>query len=108
MQERREQTRVETVSRVKISHTTFGSLKAMTRNISSQGLYIELSDQPHLPVGAHIQLNMLDSARPDVAFNVKVLRTDKQGVALKFVDYEVEGERFDLSQLNLHWKTEAG
>ncbi|MCW9025319.1 MAG: PilZ domain-containing protein [Gammaproteobacteria bacterium] len=107
MSEKRSHERVDTVSKVKISHTTFGSRPARTRNISAQGLYIELSDQPHLPVGAHIQLNMLDSVRPDVAFNVKVLRTDKQGVALKFVDYEVAGERFELSELNVHWKNEA-
>ena len=99
MGEKRADDRTNTISRVKISHSTFGSRKAVTRNISSKGVYIELQEQPHLPVGAHIQLEMLDSAQPDMSFNVKVLRTDRQGVALKFVDYEINGEHFDISEL---------
>lgn len=99
MDERRENGREDTISQVKISHSTFGSRKAITRNISSKGIYIELQEQPHLPVGAHIQLQMLDSVQPDMSFNVKVLRTDRQGVALKFVDYELNGERFDITEL---------
>ena len=99
MDERRENGREDTMSRVKISHSTFGTRKAITRNISSKGIYIELQEQPHLPVGAHIQLQMLDSAQPDMSFNVKVLRTDRQGVALKFVDYELNGERFEITDL---------
>ncbi|MDH5573752.1 MAG: PilZ domain-containing protein [Gammaproteobacteria bacterium] len=100
MDEKRESNRANAVSQVKISHSTFGSRKAVTRNISSKGVYIELQEQPHLPVGAQIQLQMLDSARPEASFNVKVLRTDRQGVALKFVDYESSSEGFDISKLN--------
>jgi len=106
MGEKRSQGRVRTVSRVKISHSTFGSRRALTRNISTNGVYLELQDQPQLPVGAHIRMQMLDSARPDVSFNMKVLRTDRQGVALKFVDYEVEGERFDIDKLKQHWQSD--
>lgn len=104
MGEKRSQGRMKTVSRVKISHSTFGSRRALTRNISAHGVYLELQDQPQLPVGAHIRMQMLDSARPDVAFNMKVLRTDRQGVALKFVDYELEGERFNINELKQHWQ----
>lgn len=104
MDEKRSQNRVNTVSRVKISHSTFGSRRALTRNISTTGVYLELQDQPQLPVGAHIRMQMLDSARPDVSFNMKVLRTDRQGVALKFVDYEVEGKRFNINDLKQHWQ----
>jgi len=35
---------------------------------------------------------------------MKVLRTDRQGLALKFVDYEVEGERFNINDLKQHWE----
>ncbi len=104
MDEKRSQGRVNTVSKVKISHSTFGSRRALTRNISSSGVYLELQDQPQLPVGAHIRMQMLDSMRPDVSFNMKVLRTDRQGLALKFVDYEVEGERFNINDLKQHWE----
>lgn len=107
MAEKRSQNRVNTVSRVKISHSTFGSRRALTRNISTSGVYVELQDQPQLPVGAHIRMQMLDSVRPDVSFNMKVLRIDRQGLALKFVDYEVEGKRFNIKELNQHWENNA-
>ena len=107
MQEKRSHARINTVSRVKISHSSFGSRRALTRNISSKGVYLELPDQPQLPVGAHIRMQMLDSARPDVSFNMKVLRTDRQGLALKFVDYELEGQRFDINDLKQHWQNSA-
>jgi len=105
MDDKRSQSRVTRVSKVKISHSTFGSRRALTRNISSNGVYLELQDQPQLPVGAHIRMQMLDSIRPDVSFNMKVLRTDRQGLALKFIDYELEGERFNIDDLKQHWES---
>jgi len=87
------------VARVRIGHSTFGVIEAFTRNISDNGVYVNLHRQPNLPVGSHIKLHMLDSAMPEIAFNTKVVRTDDRGVSLMFVDYEMRGRRYAITTL---------
>jgi hypothetical protein len=66
-------------------------------------VFVELRERLRLPVGAHIKMQFLDSARPDIAFNTKVIRENDEGIALSFVDFEVHGQRYTIEQLSDHW-----
>jgi len=90
-------------ARVKISHSTFGFIKTTTRDISDIGLFVELQHRLRLPIGGHIKLQFLDSARPEIAFNMKVIRENDEGVGLVFVDYELDGQRYKMDELRQHW-----
>ncbi|MDZ7660983.1 PilZ domain-containing protein [Thiohalophilus sp.] len=103
IREKRSQFRKPRSARVKISHSTFGVIHATTRDISDTGVFVELRHRLRLPIGAHIKLQFLDSARPEIAFNMKVIRENDEGVALSFVDFELDGQRYKMDELRHHW-----
>ena len=107
MREKRLTPRKAVSARVRISHSTFGVINTRTQNISDTGVYLHLVNQPHLPIGAHIKMHMIDSAMPEIAFNMKVVRTDEQGISLVFVDYEVHGERYPIDSLQQVWRQQS-
>ena len=86
-------------ARVNISHSHFGTLYAITRDISNTGMFVLLNDMPHLPKGAHVRVQMPESANPDIIFNMRVVRTTSEGVGLVFVDYELDGKRHKIDRL---------
>ena len=97
--ERRYFTRRMVNARVKLVHGSIGEVRAKTRDISDSGVFVVLTPVPKLPIGAHIKMHMLDSRQPDIAFNMKVVRTTSEGVGMMFIDYEVSGERFSMDTL---------
>lgn len=99
MREKRQSVRTSVEASVRISHSTFGVIETVTRDVSDHGVYVKLAEKPHLPVGSHIKMHMLDSAYPDLAFNMKVVRIDDHGVSLRFVDYELNGARYTMDKL---------
>jgi len=103
LREKRTCVRITVKARVCLSHSTFGVINSHTRDISDTGVFVELSDKPRLPVGAHVKMQMLDSALPEIVFNMKVERTDDEGVALSFVDYELDGQRHAIAALKNKW-----
>ncbi len=103
LREKREGARIAVRARVCLSHSTFGVIHAYTRDISDSGVYVELAEKPRLPVGAHVKLQMLDSALPEIVFNMKVERTDEEGIAMSFVDYEHDGQRHAMDTLKNTW-----
>lgn len=103
MREKRLQFRKTVPARVSISHSTFGAIEAVTRDISDTGVFVQLRHRLRLPIGAHIKLQFMDSARPEIAFNMKVIRENDEGVALHFVDFELEGQRYKMAELRKHW-----
>jgi hypothetical protein len=105
--EKRYNIRKKLTARVRLSHSTFGVIHARTRNISDTGVFVELINQPHLPIGAHLKMHMLDSALPKLAFNMKVVRTDSQGISMKFVDYEEDGIRYPIKSLEQVWRQQS-
>ena len=107
MREKRNNQRKEVAARVRLSHSTFGVIHTRTRNISDTGVYLELLNKPHLPIGAHIKMHMLDSAMPELAFNMKVVRSDSHGISMKFVDYEIDGKRFPINSLEEVWRQQS-
>lgn len=86
-------------ARVDISHSHFGTLHALTHDISDTGLFVLLNEIPQLPKGAHLRVKLPESANPGIVFNMRVVRTTEEGVGLVFVDYEQGGERHQMAKL---------
>jgi hypothetical protein len=91
-------------ARVKLVHGSIGEIKAVTRDISDSGVFVEVKPVPKLPVGSHIKMHMLDSKQPEIAFNMKVVRTTAEGVGMMFIDYEFAGQRFPMEDLRKQLK----
>ena len=91
-------------ARVKLVHGTIGEVRAKTRDISDNGVFVAVNPVPKLPVGSHVKMHMLDSRQPDIAFNMKVIRTTPDGVGLMFIDYEFAGQRFPIDVLRKQLK----
>lgn len=91
---------------VKLSHSVFGEITAVTGDISNTGVFVHIADKPRLPKGAHIKLQFLRSVYPDVIFNTRVVRVTDNGLGLVFVDYEYGGSRFAMKDLKNIWKRE--
>ena len=102
--ERRQFPRHAVESKVRISHASFGVIDATSGNISDSGVCVYSDDIPTLPKGAHINLQFLDSANPDLLFNTRVVRSCEGGVGLVIVDYEYNGQRFSLDTLREQWE----
>jgi hypothetical protein len=103
LREKRGDARIAVRARVSLSHSTFGVIRAYTRDISDSGVFVELTDKPRLPVGAHVKMQMLDSALPEIVFNMKVERTIGEGIGFSFVDYEHDGQRHAMATLKDIW-----
>ena len=107
MTNKRQQLRQIVNAPVKLSHSVFGEIKAVTGDISNTGVFIRVDDKPTLPKGAHIKLQFLSSVYPNVSFNTRVVRVIDEGFGLVFVDYEYGGERFAMKHLKDIWHKEA-
>ena len=107
MTNKRQQLRQLVNASVKLSHSVFGEITAVTGDISNTGTFIYVDDKPPLPKGAHIKLQFLSSISPDVSFNTRVVRTTDEGFGLVFVDYEYQGNRFSMDDLKHLWNQEA-
>ena len=107
LREKRATQRIAVRARVCLSHSTFGMIHTYSRDISDSGMFVELMDKPRLPVGAHLNMQMLDSVLPEIVFNMKVERTDEEGIALSFVDYAYDGQRHAMATLKNIWRKPA-
>lgn len=86
-------------ARVNISHSHFGTLYALSRDISDSGMFVLLNEIPNLPKGAHVRVQLPQSANPDIIFNMRVVRKNREGIGLVFVDYELDGKRYKMEKL---------
>lgn len=107
MAEKRQQLRQMVNAPVLLSHSVFGEIKALTGDISNTGVFVCINDKPKLPKGAHIKLQFLSSAYPNVSFNTRVVRVTDEGLGLVFVDYEYGGDRFPMKNLKQIWRKGA-
>jgi len=101
--ERRNYPRVPVTARMRVSHTKIGTIEGYSVNISDTGLMLHCSILPKLPRGAHIGLQMLDSANPGIIFNTRVIHMSDTDIGLAIVDYELNGRRFTLDELRRQW-----
>lgn len=97
--ERRAYQRIRTGAAVTIRHGSFGTLVATTVDISDGGMQVRLEKQIKIPEGSHLQVNMLNSANPDISFNMKVIRSSQDILGMQLIDYEYEGQRHKLEEL---------
>jgi hypothetical protein len=104
--ERRGGARIPVNARVMLVNGTIGEIMAYTRDISDSGVFLEIQPVPRLPIGAHIKMHMLDSAMPNIAFNMKVARVIKQGLGLMFIDFEKDGNRYSMDALKDHFSSQ--
>lgn len=86
-------------ARVLLVNGSIGEVRAKTQDISDSGVFVRVQPVPKLPVGAHIKMHMLDSSQPGIAFNMKVIRSTKEGIGMMFIDYEVAGQRHPMGTL---------
>jgi len=88
---------------MRVSHSKIGTIEGYSVNISDTGLMLHCNKLPDLPRGAHIGLQMLDSANPGIIFNTRVIHMTDSDVGLAIVDYELNGRRFTLDELRRQW-----
>jgi len=96
--------RVPVQARMRVSHSRLGTLEGYSINVSDTGIFLRLSDLPRVPRGAHIGLQMLDSANPGIIFNTRVIHSSESGLGVAIVDYELDGRRFTLDELRRQWQ----
>jgi len=96
--------RVPVQARMRVSHSRLGTLEGYSINVSDTGIFLRLSDLPRVPRGAHIGLQMLDSANPGIIFNTRVIHSSDNGLGVAIVDYELDGRRFTLDELRRQWQ----
>lgn len=84
---------------VLLVNDSIGEVRAKTRDISDSGAFVVVKPVPELPVGAHIKMHMMDSNQPNIAFNMKVVRSTDEGIGMMFIDYEVAGRRYPIDLL---------
>jgi c-di-GMP-binding flagellar brake protein YcgR len=97
--ERRGYPRIRIGARVSIRQGSLGVLMATTVNISDGGMQVQLEKHIKIPVGSHLQVNMLNSANPNISFNMKVIRSYEDILGMQFIDYEFEGQRHKIDEL---------
>lgn len=88
---------------MRVSHSKLGTLEGISINVSDTGVYMRLSNLPKIPRGAHIGLQMLDSANPGIIFNTRVIHSSESGLGVAIVDYEFKGTRYTLDELRRQW-----
>lgn len=102
--EKRSFPRLSVTARMRVSHSRIGTIEGYSINISDTGLLLRCNDLPKLPRGAHIGLQMLDSANPGIIFNTRVIRMSDSELGLAIVDYEYNGQRYTLDELRRQWQ----
>ncbi|MDH5181541.1 MAG: PilZ domain-containing protein [Gammaproteobacteria bacterium] len=108
MKERRKHPRNAVRARVNISHGSFGTLNAVTLDISDGGISVLLETERKIPVGSHLQIRMLDSANPHINFNMKVIRQEGRVMGMQFIDFELRGQRHRIEELMTEMKKTPG
>jgi len=102
--DRRQYPRQRIAANIRLSHASFGTINALSCDISDSGLFVMATNIPDFPKGAHINVQFMDSANPDLLFNTRVVRMYGKGVGLVVVDYEYDGQRFNLDILKEQWE----
>lgn len=102
--ERRSFPRMPVTARMRVSHSRIGTIEGYSVNISDTGIMLHCHDLPKLPRGAHIGLQMLDSANPGIIFNTRVIHMKDSEIGLAIVDYEFNGVRYTLEELRRQWQ----
>lgn len=105
MSEKRKYKRKLVNASVKLFHSSFGELESIAWNISNGGIFVIVPPENELSPDSELKMQLLDSSDPDVVFNMQVVRHDKAGMGLMFINFEANGELYDMKNLNQFWSS---
>jgi len=88
---------------VKLYSPEFGKFSGVSQDISDSGIFIEMAPSVCLETNHEHKLVFPNSANHRVVFNVRFVRSSKQGMAFQFVDYETAGIRYPINELRSIW-----
>lgn len=103
MHEKRLHKRKLVNAKVILRHPRIGEKHTYTHDISNGGVFALVNDLPDLPLGSVIELQFPDSGTPDIIFNMAMVRIDKQGMGLKFLNYKFDGKTYEMDNLRKLW-----
>lgn len=103
MSEKRAHKRKLVNASIHLFHDSFGEIESIARDISNGGVFVIVQPEHEIAIGEQLQMRLLDSSDPNVLFNVQVVRHDKGGMGLMFLNFEVNGEQFEMKKLNKFW-----
>lgn len=103
MPEKRAHKRKLVNASIHLSHDSFGEIESIARDISNGGVFVIIQPEHEVDIGEQVQMRLLESTDPNVLFNMQVVRHDKGGMGLMFISFEVNGEQFEMKNLNRFW-----
>jgi len=86
MSDKRNNIRTEVSLKVNITHPSFGTIAATTRDISNGGAFVVLEGRRKLPIGSIVEAQVLDSPLGAPVLRMRVVRHEGEGIGLEFVD----------------------
>ncbi len=84
--EKRMYDRVPLITKIKITHASFGSIIVKTKNISHGGVYVLTENTSMLPVGRILEGQIQDGEDDRPIVRIEVVRIGQKGVGLKFLN----------------------
>lgn len=103
MSEKRAHKRKLVNASIRLIHDSFGEIESVARDISNGGIFAIVPPDHEVAVGETLKLQLLESSDPDVIFNMQMMRHDKNDINLMFLNFEVNGQEYDLKNLNKFW-----
>ncbi len=86
MSDKRQNIRTEVNLKLSITHPSFGTITAITRDISNGGTFVVLDGQRKLPIGSIVEAQILDSPLGAPVLRMRVVRHEGEGIGLEFMD----------------------
>lgn len=86
-EERRQRQRVMLECDVQLSHPQFGEFLVKAKDMSDQGLFLQLDSKPFPSVGTVLAGKVLGlSGEPAPTINMEVVRHEKNGIGLRLIE----------------------
>ena len=86
MTQQRKHPRTPMKCRIKVTHSSFGELIAMTRDLSNGGVYIKHTDLVDLSLGTRLSGQVQDLPIEAPVLQMEVMRVDADGAGLRFIE----------------------
>lgn len=86
MSDNRKHFRTEANLKLNITHPSFGTITATTRDISNGGVFVVLDGRRKLPIGSIVEAQVLDSPMGAPVLRMRVVRHEGEGLGLEFMD----------------------
>lgn len=77
--------RIDCTHTIRISHPIFGERIVDSKDVSEEGVFLALQESPIPPVGTLLTFEVLGGLPVQNKKTVKVVRSDANGIALRFI-----------------------